>query len=246
MNESGRKYALITGASRGIGRAIAIQLAQDGYNILINYKSNDEAARRLLDEITTADSDHQLLKFDVTNQSLVNECIGQWVEGNPDAEIGVLVNNSGIRKDNLLVFMSDDDWRDVIDTNLNAFYYVTKVVCSMMVKKRRGRIVNIVSLSGLKGMPGQVNYSASKAGVIAATKSLAQELAKRSITVNAVAPGFIQTDMTEDLNVKELSQIIPMNRFGNPEEVADLVSFLVSGEASYITGQVISINGGLY
>jgi len=240
------KYAFITGGSRGIGRAISIRLADEGYNIIATYKSNDEAANALLTHLKQNGGDHHLLKYDSGDPKQTEAILNDWITSHPEAEIEILVNNSGIRKDNLLIFMAESDWDDVINTNLNSFYYTTKIISAGMIKRRKGRIINIVSLSGLKGMPGQTNYSASKGGLIAATKALAQELAKRNITVNAVAPGFIKTDMTEDLNESELVKLIPANRFGTPEEVAELVSFLAGEKSSYITGQVISINGGLY
>ncbi len=246
MSENNGKYAFVTGGSRGIGRAISLKLAGEGYNIIINYKSNDAAANELLNELNSNGGNHFLLKYDVGNQQDTETTLNNWLNQNTDKEIHILVNNSGIRKDNLMIFMPTEDWNEVINTNLNSFFHTTKIISAAMIKRRRGRIINMVSLSGLKGMPGQTNYSASKAGVIGATKALAQELAKRNITVNAVAPGFIKTDMTEDLNESELSAMVPMNRFGKPEEVAELVSFLASEKASYITGQVISINGGLY
>jgi len=246
MSENNGKYAFVTGGSRGIGRAISLKLAGEGYNIIINYKSNDAAANELLNELNSNGGNHVLLKYDVGNQQDTETTLNNWLNQNTDKEIHILVNNSGIRKDNLMIFMPTEDWNEVINTNLNSFFHTTKIISAAMIKRRRGRIINMVSLSGLKGMPGQTNYSASKAGVIGATKALAQELAKRNITVNAVAPGFIKTDMTEDLNESELSAMVPMNRFGKPEEVAELVSFLASEKASYITGQVISINGGLY
>ena len=246
MKEQNGKYAFVTGGSRGIGRAISLKLAEEGYNLIINYKSNDEAANDLLSTLNTMGGDHHLLKYNVGDQEDTTTTLNNWLNANSDKEIHILINNSGIRKDNLMIFMPTEDWNEVINTNLNSFFHTTKIISAAMIRRRRGRIVNMVSLSGLKGMPGQTNYSASKAGVIGATKALAQELAKRNITVNAVAPGFIKTDMTEDLNESELSAMVPMNRFGKPEEVADLVSFLVSEKSAYITGQVISINGGLY
>jgi len=176
----------------------------------------------------------------------VESVLGGWIEANKDKPIEVLVNNAGIREDALMVFMNDDQWKNVLATSLDGFYYVTKLVIHGMLVRRYGRVVNVVSLSGIKGMPGQTNYSAAKGGLIAATKALAQEVAKRGVTVNAVAPGFIRTDMTQELNEKELKALIPMQRFGEPDEVADTIAFLTSPKASYITGAVISINGGLY
>lgn len=240
------KYALVTGGSRGIGRAICMRLAEEGYNIIATYKSNDEVANELLMLLNQNGKDHHLLKYDVADPRQTEAVLNDWIASHPGAEIDILINNSGIRKDNLLIFMPENDWNEVINTNLNSFYYTTKIVSSGMVKRRKGRIINIVSLSGIKGMPGQTNYSASKGGLIAATKALAQELAKRNITVNAVAPGFIKTDMTGDLDEAELVKLIPANRFGTPQEVAELVAFLAGDKSGYITGQVISINGGLY
>jgi len=240
------KYALVTGGSRGIGRAVCLKLAAAGYNVLVNYKGNkvaaDETVTMLLDQGVTAEA----IAFDVANRENVQQVLGGWMEANKDKLIEVLVNNAGVRQDTLLMSMTDEQWDSVLDTSLDGMYTVTKLVLTPMLLNRYGRIINMVSLSGLKGMPGQVNYSAAKGGMIGATKALAQEIAKRNITVNAIAPGFIKTDMTEELNEKELAKMIPMQRFGTAEEVADLVGFLVSRNAAYITGQVISINGGLY
>ena len=172
--------------------------------------------------------------------------LGSWIESNKENAIEILVNNAGTRQDNLMIWLTEEQWDGVLGASLNGFYYVTRLVINGMLTKRYGRVVNIVSLSGLKGMPGQTNYSAAKAGVIGATKALAQEVARRGVTVNAVAPGFIRTEMTQDLNEAELKKLVPMQRFGEPEEVADSVVFLASEKASYITGEVISINGGLY
>ncbi len=238
-------YALVTGGSRGIGSAICIKLAEMGFAILLNYKSNDEEANNTKQKIEALGTPCKLLKFDVSNPEETTTVLTNWLDAHKDAKIEVLVNNAGIRQDNLIVFMPEEQWHSVINSNLNAFYYISKIVVKNMLAARYGRIINIVSLSGTKGMAGQTNYSAAKAGVIGATKALALEIAKRNITVNAVAPGFIATDMTKDLNEKELSEHIPMKRFGTPQEVADTVGFLASKSASYITGQVISINGGL-
>ncbi len=240
------KYALVTGGSRGIGRAVCVRLANMGYHVLINYNTNQKEACKTLEQVRMAGSDGELLQFDVTDKEQVLSVLNKWMEKKPENYIEVLVNNAGIRKDNLMIWMESDEWKSVIDTGLNGFYNVTRPLLKKMLIKRFGRIVNIVSLSGIKGMPGQANYSAAKAGVIAATKALAQEVAKKQVTVNAVAPGFVQTDMTADLDEKELKKTIPAGRFGTPREVAALVGFLVSEEASYITGEVISINGGIY
>lgn len=240
------KYALVTGGSRGIGRACCLKLAELGYSVLVNYKGNIAAAEETAKLVREKGVDAEILNFDVANKEDVQKVLGGWMEANKEKIIEVLLNNAGIRQDTLLMSMTDEQWDSVIDTSLTGMYNVTKAVLTPMLLNRFGRIINMVSLSGLKGMPGQVNYSAAKAGMIGATKALAQEIAKRNITVNAIAPGFIKTDMTEELNEKELVNLIPMKRFGLAEEVADLVGFLASKNSSYITGQVVSINGGLY
>ena len=240
------KYALVTGASRGIGRAIALKLASQGYTVIINYVTNTAAARETMASIIADGGDAELLPFDVCDSRSVNEALSQWQASHVDEYISVIVNNAGICKDNLMMWMPESDWRGVLATSLDGFFNVTQPLLKNMLVKKWGRIVNIVSLSGVKGMPGQVNYSAGKGGVIAATKALAQEVAKKKVTVNAVAPGFIKSDMTADLNEAELRKNIPVGRFGTPEEVAELVAFLVSDAAAYITGEVISINGGIY
>lgn len=240
------KFALVTGGSRGIGRAICLQLAGIGYHILLNYKNNDLeafATQKLLEETGTS---CDLLKFDVSNKNQVVEVLGSWVELHKEDTIEILVNNAGIRQDNLLIFMPDEEWENVLSTNLDSFFYLSKLVLGGMLANRFGRIINIVSLSGVKGMAGQTNYSAAKAGLIGATKALAQEVARKGVTVNAVAPGFIETDMTDGLDEKALSAMIPARRFGKPEEVAAVVTFLASPVSSYITGEVINVNGGLY
>lgn len=240
------KYALVTGGSRGIGRAVCLKLADAGYHILINYKSNEVAANETKALVEAKNVTAQLLKFDVANAEETEKTLGSWIEGNKDKTIEVLVNNAGIREDALLMWMTNAQWSNVLHSSLDGFFYVTRLVIKDMLAKRYGRVVNVVSLSGIKGMPGQTNYSAAKAGVIGATKALAQEVARRGITVNAVAPGFIRTDMTKDLNEAELNKLIPMQRFGEADEVADAVVFLASKQASYITANVLSINGGLY
>jgi 3-oxoacyl-[acyl-carrier protein] reductase len=239
-------YALVTGGSRGIGRTVCVKLAAMGYHILINYKRNDTEADETLRLVQAQNVSGQLLKFDVSSKTETDAVLGSWMESNKDKRIEVLINNAGTRQDALLMWMTDEQWKGVIGSSLDGFYNVTRLVVTTMLVNRYGRIVNVVSLSGIKGMPGQTNYSAAKAGVIGATKALAQEVARRGVTVNAVAPGFIRTDMTRDLNEAELSKLIPMQRFGEPEEVADAVVFLASPQASYITAAVLSINGGLY
>lgn len=241
------KYALVTGGSRGLGRAICCKLAEMGIPVIINYQSNEEAALEVRESILSNGGSAEIMQFNVGNEEEVTTSLDAWEREHPEDYIAYLVNNAGIRRDNLMFMMPTDDWHAVINTSLNGFYYVTKhLLPKMMMRKRGGRIVNMTSLSGLKGMAGQTNYSAAKAAIIGATKSLAQEAAARSVTVNAVAPGFIETDMTKDLPQDELKQLVPMKRFGKPEEVASLVGFLCSDEASYITGEVISINGGLF
>lgn len=240
------KCALVTGGSRGIGRAICVKLAEQGYHVVINYKGNEAAALETLEAVRAKGSDGELLKFDVGDEADVQAVLGVWVENNKDKQVEVLVNNAGIREDNLMFWMNSAQWKNVLNISLDGFFYVTKQILNNMLMKRYGRIINIVSLSGLKGMPGQTNYSAAKAGIIGATKALAQEVAKRGVTVNAIAPGFIATDMTAELNEKELAAMVPMNRFGKPEEVAEAVAFFASKGSAYITGEVLSINGGLY
>lgn len=242
-----KKCALITGGSRGIGRQICIQLARDnGYFVLINYNSNQEEANKTLKLVKETGGKGQIIKFNVADEEDVKNNLDNWLGKNEDYLIEVIVNNAGITKDNLFVWMKPNDWKSVIDVSLQGFYNVTQHLIQKMLVNRYGRIINMVSVSGLKGTPGQTNYSAAKGAIIAATKALSQEVAKRNITVNAVAPGFIKTDMTQDLNEKDLKKLIPMNRFGDPEEVANVVSFLASEKSSYITGETININGGIY
>lgn len=241
------KCALVTGASRGIGRAIAVQLAKDlGVHILINYASNDAAANETKAMIEANGGTAELLKFKVEDANAVNTAFNAWQEAHPDDHVEILVNNAGITKDNLFPWVTEEDWDNVINISVKGMYNCTQAIIKKMLRNRSGRIINIASLSGQKGVPGQTNYSAAKGAMIAATKALSQEVAKRKITVNAVAPGFINSDMTSDLNEEELRQMVPANRFGEAEEVAHLVSFLASDKAAYITGEVININGGIY
>ena len=241
-----KKYALVTGGSRGIGRAVSIKLATMGYNIIINYVSNADEAEKTLQMVRQAGSDGEVMQFDVAKLEQVKAAIEAWTANHPEEYIEVLVNNAGIRRDGLMVFMPESDWHSVLDTSLTGFYHVTQALLQSMLVHKFGRIINVASVSGLKGLPGQTNYSAAKGGIIAATKALAQEVARKKVTVNAVAPGFIETDMTEGLDVATLKKMIPTQRFGTPDEVAELVGFLASPNAGYITGEVISINGGLY
>lgn len=240
------KSVLVTGGSRGIGRAVCSKMAEAGYYVLVNYQSNEQAAKETLELVRSKGADGELLKFDVSDKDQVKAVLGVWIEAHPEKPIEILVNNAGIKEDTLMMWMKDEQWDRVMDTSLGGFFYVTREVLSGMLMRKSGRIVNVVSLSGLKGMAGQTNYSAAKAGVIGATKALAQEIGKRGITVNAVAPGFIHTDMTEGLDEKELKGMIPVQRFGKPEEVAHAVAFLASPDSGYITGVVLSVNGGLY
>jgi len=237
------KYALVTGGSRGIGKAIAVKLAQEGYQVIVNYTSNQVEAEKTL---ALLNGQGELMRFDVSDNQQVRQALNDWQQRHPEDYIEVVVNNAGIRRDNVMALMPEDDWHRVLDITLSGFYNVTQPLLPAMQMHKFGRIVNMASVSGLKGLPGQTNYSAAKGGIIAATKALAQEVARKGVTVNAVAPGFIKTDMTEGLDEAALKKTIPANRFGTPEEVADLVAFLVSPQAGYITGNVISINGGLY
>jgi 3-oxoacyl-[acyl-carrier protein] reductase len=239
------KCALVTGGSRGIGRAICIKMTAMGYYVLVNYKSNESEAVTTLGMIKEAGGDGELLRMDVSGKEEVAQILGKWIEENNEKYIEVLVNNAGIKDDALLTWMQDEQWEQVIKTNLDSFFYVTRQVLKSMMLKKYGRIISVVSLSGLKGVSGQANYSAAKAGVIGATRSLALELGRLGITVNAVAPGFIKTDMVQNLDETALQKMIPARRFGLPEEVAHAVGFLASQEAGYITAEVLSISGGL-
>lgn len=240
------KKALVTGGSGGIGQAICVKLASDGFHVLINYHKNEVGAKETFNVIKKADNSAEIVQFDISDKKSMSNFYTEWKEHHPDEYIEVLINNAGKSADNLMIFMEDSEWESVIDINLNSFFYLTKLLLKEMLVNKHGRIINIVSLSGIKGLPGQTNYSAAKAGVIGATKALAQEVGKKRVTVNAIAPGYIKTKMTETLDESVLKKFIPLNRFGLPEEVAEVVAFLASDKSSYITGEVISINGGLY
>lgn len=236
------KVALVTGGSRGIGKACALELARAGYDVVINYAGNEEAANKTVAEIKALGVNGTAKKFDVSNkeaaETAINEIVSEF------GRIDVLVNNAGITRDNLFMRMKDEEWLAVINTNLNSAYFVTHPVSKIMIKQRSGAIVNMASVSGVFGNAGQANYSAAKAGMIGFTKALAKELASRNIRVNAVAPGFIQTDMTKDLPVDKIVERIPLKTLGQPEDIAKTVKFLAH-DATYITGQVIGVDGGL-
>ncbi len=239
------RYALVTGGSRGIGRAIALQLAKQGLAVLVNYVNNQAAAQETIRLIEEQGGKAEALRFDIGNEQEATETLQSWISNHADDYIDVLVNNAGLRDDELLVFMGSNQWHRVTDTTINGFYAVTHILIQPMLLHRHGRIINMSSVSGVHGMAGQVNYSAAKAAIIGATQALAKEVAKRGITVNAVAPGFITTDMTQGLDEKLLAKTVPAGRFGRPEEVASVVGFLASEAASYVTGEVIKIAGGL-
>ena len=236
--------ALVTGASRGIGRAIAISLAKEGAEVIVNYASSLENANKVVSEINSVGGKAYSLQADISNENSVNELIKTIL--NKNNKIDVLVNNAGITKDGLLMRMKSEDWQKVLDLNLSGVFYCTRAVSRQMLKQKRGRIINITSVVGLMGNAGQANYAAAKAGVVGLTQSAAKEFASRGITVNAVAPGFISTDMTKDLNSEAILSAIPLGRYGNPEDVAGVVRFLAADpSAAYITGQTFQVDGGM-
>ena len=245
MNEvQSEKVALVTGASKGIGQAISVELAKSGYRIVVNYMSDEKGALDTLEMVRKAGSDGQIMQFDVSNfdqtQSAVDDILKQ------NGSIDALVNNAGITADGLFIMMPRKDWDAVINISLSGFYNVTKPVLEKMIRLKRGAIVSIASVAGLLGNRGQANYSAAKAGLIGASRSVASEVARLGIRVNVVAPGLIETDMIKDAPVENIKALIPMARIGKPQEVARVVRFLCSDDASYVTGQVISVNGGMY
>ena len=236
------KLALVTGGSRGIGKACAIELAKAGYDVVINYAGNVEAANKTVEEIKALGVDSAAYKFDVSNAEQVNAGVAEIVE--KYGRIDVLVNNAGITRDGLFMRMSEENWNAVINTNLSSAFYVSQPVVKVMMKQRSGAIVNMASVVGVSGNAGQANYSAAKAGLIGLTKTLAKELGSRGIRVNAVAPGFINTDMTKDLDTSKFMDFIPLKRLGEPEDIAKAVKFLAV-DAQYVTGQVLEVDGGL-
>ncbi len=237
------RVALVTGASKGIGAAIARELAGDGFAIWLNYRSDHQAAEQVAAEIVAAGGSCILLPFDVADAEAVSTALDPLLQ---EQAPFVLVNNAGFARDGIMAMMSQSDWENVLAVHLNGFFNVTRLVVARMLRKRQGRIVNIVSTSGESGVGGQVNYSAAKAGLIGATRSLAAEVARRNILVNAVSPGFITTEMTEGLPKEQVLSLVPLGRFGEPEEVSGLVGFLCSDRATYITGQVFAVNGGVH
>ena len=238
------KVAIVTGASRGIGKATALALAAQGAKLVVNYASNSEAADAVVAEITSAGGEAIAISADVSQADAVDKMVKQTKE--KFGKIDILVNNAGITRDTLLLRMKPEDWQAVINLNLTGVFLCCKAVSKLMLKQKSGRIINISSVAGVMGNPGQANYSAAKAGVIGLTKTLAKEFASRGVTVNAVAPGFIETDMTEGLQAEEILKAIPLSRYGKPEEIADMICFLAGSTASnYITGQVFNVDGGM-
>jgi len=243
MDTASNKTALVTGASKGIGRAIALDLAAQGIFVFVNYRSDKDAAWATMDQIHFQNGRAAVIRCDVTSQEQCDAAVKQILEQR--GRLDILVNNAGIRDDHLFAMMKKPAWEMVIQTHLTGFYHLTRPVVRQMLRQKGGRIINISSAAGQTGNAGQVNYSAAKAGIIGATKALAREIGSRGITVNAVAPGFIETGMTADLNLDKILPSIPVGRLGKPEEVAAVVSFLCTARAAYVNGQVIGVNGGM-
>ncbi len=243
MNEISEQIVLVTGASRGIGRAIAVELGKKNRFVYVNFNSDEKAALETCAIIEKNGGKAKAIKFDVSDAVLSEQAVKSILDSH--GKVDILVNNAGIRNDKLMAWMQEPDWKNILDTNLASFFNVSKLIVKNMITKRFGRIINISSTAGQVGNAGQVNYSAAKAGIIGATMALSKEIAKRNITVNAVAPGFIDTEMLEGMPVEEIKKMIPCERLGKVEEVSSLVGFLCSDKASYITGQVIGVNGGV-
>jgi len=238
-----KNTALVTGASKGIGRSICVELAKAGCRIIVNYRSDEAGAAETLAMVKNVGSDGRVLRFDVADHNAARDAVAQLIE--EDGGVDVLVNNAGITADGLFLMMPREDWDTVIDTSLNGFYNVTRPVLEKMIRRKHGSIVSIASIAGLIGNRGQANYAAAKAGLIAASRSVASEVARLGIRVNVVAPGLIDTEMIKDAPVANIKTLIPMGRIGKPEEIAKVVRFLCSDDASYVTGQVLSVNGGM-
>jgi len=243
MSKESEQIVLVTGASRGIGRAIAVELGKKGRFVYVNFHTNEKAALETCTMIENNGGQAKAVQFDVSDADLCEKAVQAILDTH--GKVDILVNNAGIRNDKLMAWMQEPDWKNVLDTNLASFFNVSKLIVKDMITKRFGRIINISSTAGQVGNPGQVNYSAAKAGIIGATKALSKEIAKRNITVNAVAPGFIDTQILEGMPMDQIKKMIPCGRVGKVEEVSALVGFLCSKKASYITGQVIGVNGGI-